>query len=337
MRIFMIGGTGLLGSEGAKELIQRGHTITSIALPPLPTGAKMPEGMELTFGNYLTLTDDEIRHHMSGCEGFIFAAGVDERIEGPAPIYDMFYKYNIGPLKRLMDIAKICGVKHVVVLGSYFNYFNRTHPEWQLAKVHPYIRSRRDQAEMVLSYAGDQMNVAVLELPYIFGTQPGRKPVWTFLVEQIRRMKNVTIYPKGGTTMITVKQAGQCIAGALERNVGGNNYPVGYYNLSWVEMLKIFHKHLGVANKKILSIPNFVFKLAMRFLVKDQKKRKVEGGLDMVEFSQVMTSELFIDKKIIVEELGVEADDLDAAIGASVQLCMDILDGDSVIVDMRGE
>lgn len=44
-----------------------------------------------------------------------------------------------------------------------------------------------------MSFAYDNFNVAVLELPYIFGTQPGRKPVWVFLVESIRKMPGVTI------------------------------------------------------------------------------------------------------------------------------------------------
>ena len=42
MKVFMIGGTGLLGSEAAKVLIERGHEVTSIALPPLPEGAVLP-------------------------------------------------------------------------------------------------------------------------------------------------------------------------------------------------------------------------------------------------------------------------------------------------------
>ena len=77
MKIFMVGGTGLLGSEAAKELIARGHDVTSVALPPLPTGAVLPEKMNLQFGNYLLMSDDEIKAQMAGCEGFIFAAGVD--------------------------------------------------------------------------------------------------------------------------------------------------------------------------------------------------------------------------------------------------------------------
>ena len=80
MKIFMIGGTGLLGSEAAKELIARGHEVSSIALPPLPDGAMLPPEMKLEFGNYLELTDDELKQHLADCEGFVFAAGVDSDI-----------------------------------------------------------------------------------------------------------------------------------------------------------------------------------------------------------------------------------------------------------------
>lgn len=42
----------------------------------------------------------------------------------------------------------------------------------QLCDKHPYIRSRVEQEEVAFKYADDDMGVAVLELPYIFGTQP---------------------------------------------------------------------------------------------------------------------------------------------------------------------
>lgn len=337
MKVFMIGGTGLLGSEGAKELIKRGHTVSSISLPPLPTGANIPQEMELSLGNYMTMTDNELRDCMLGCEGFVFAAGVDERVEGPAPIYDLFYKYNIAPLKRLLTIAKECHVKHAVILGSYFAYFNRVKPEWNLAGTHPYIRSRVDQARMALSFADSNMDVAVLELPYIFGTQPGRKPVWTFLIEQIRSMDKFTIYPKGGTTMVTVHQVAECIAGALERNKGGHNYPVGYYNMTWKELLRIVHRHMGVPDKKIITIPQWMYALGSKKLVKEQKEKNIDGGLKMVEFAKVMCANTFIDKKIITDKLGVKADNIDQAIGDSVKLCLDILDGKTDAIGMKGE
>lgn len=338
MKVCMIGGTGLLGSEGARELIARGHQVKAIALPPLPQGAVLPPEMEITYGNYLEMTDDEVRDMFTGCEGFVFAAGVDERVEGPAPIYDLFKKYNIDSLNRLLRIAKECGVRHTIVLGSYFSYFAKEWPQMRLTEFHPYIRSRIDQERMALSYAGADFDVAVLELSYIFGTQPGRKPVWVFLVENIRSMKGVTMWPKGGSTMVTVKQVGQAIAGALERNHGGNCYPIGWYNLTWKEMLRICHKYLGCPEKKVVTIPNWMYAIGGKKLKKEQQQKGIEGGLDMVKFTDLQCSNQFIDKSLGCVPLGVKEDDIDAAIGDSIRLCVDILDGKAKnIVAMKGE
>lgn len=337
MKVFMIGGTGLLGSEAAKVLIDRGHEVTSVALPPLPQGAVLPPEMKIEYGNYLEMTDEKIRDYMTGCEGFVFAAGVDERVEGPAPIYELFKKYNIDPLDRLLKIAKECGVKHVAICGSYFSYFAKELKDLNLTKWHPYIRSRIDQENMALSYADKDFDVAVLELPYIFGTQPGRKPVWVFLVEMIRSMKGATLYPNGGTTMVTVHQVGQAIAGAIEYNKGGNAYPIGYYNMTWKEMLAVVHKYMGCADKKIITIPKWMFTLGVKKLMKEQKRKGIEGGLHMVKFADMQCSNLFIDKKAGCDKLHVEPDDIDSAIGDSIRLCLDVLDGKQQVVGMRGE
>ena len=106
MKVFIVGGTGLIGSEAARELIERGHEVTSIALPPLPKGAVLPPEMKIELGNYMEMSDDELRKHLKGMDALVFAAGVDERVEGPAPIYDFFKKYNIDALERLIKIAK---------------------------------------------------------------------------------------------------------------------------------------------------------------------------------------------------------------------------------------
>ena len=102
----MIGGTGLLGSAAAQLFIDRGHTVKSIALPPLPAGAPIPEEMELVWGNYFDMSDEELKEMMKGCDTFVFAAGVDERVEFPAPVYEAYKKYNIEPVRRFLTLGK---------------------------------------------------------------------------------------------------------------------------------------------------------------------------------------------------------------------------------------
>ena len=337
MKVFMIGGTGLLGSEAARVLISRGHEVTSIALPPLPEGAVLDPKMKIEFGNYLEMSDEDLEDRLKGCDGFVFAAGVDERVEGPAPIYDMYKKYNIDPVERILRLAKKNGVKHAAICGSYFSYFAKTRPELELAKWHPYIRSRLDQEEVALSFADEGFSVAILELPYIFGTQPGRKPVWMFLAEMIRNTPFATFYPDGGSTMVTVRQVGEAIAGALEKTEGGKCWPIGWDNLTWRQLLTVAHKAMGCPNKKIVTIPRFAFDLGLRSTLKEQKKKGIDGGLYLPKLGNIQCAKLYIDKSEGCEPLGVEPDDIEAAITDSFRLCADIMDGRSSALDMKGE
>lgn len=340
MKISIIGGTGLLGLAGAKELIKRGHEVKSIALPPIPEGVHIPSNMKLTFENYMEMTDDDLRDFLNGSEGFIFAAGIDERVEvkkGESS-YEMFKKYNNLPLERIMSIAKECNVKNAVILGSYFSYFAKEWKSLELTKYHPYIRSRIEQEEIALRFAENgKMNVAILELPYIFGTQKGRKPVWLFISEMIKNTKgNNLFYPKGGTTMVTVKQVGQAIAGAMENNTYGNTYPVGWFNMSWKKLLEIFAQGMEY-DKKIITIPTFLYRMNAKKMANDYKKNNIDTGLDMLEYVKVMTANTFIDKGIIETKLGVTDDNIEQAIKQSAKLCKDILDEKIDVIDMKAE
>ena len=338
MKVFLIGGTGLLGSVAAAELIRRGHEVRAIALPPVPEGAALPKEMKLDFKNYLTLSDDEIRGYFKGCDGFVFAAGVDERVEGPSPIYDFYAKYNLIPLERFLRLARECGVKHTAICGSYFSYFHKIWPEKEFYRWHPYIRCRIDQENMAMSYANDNFSVAVLELPYIFGVQKGREPVWTLIIKAVRGMPLVTMYPKGGSTMVTIKQVGQAIAGALERTKGGKCWPIGYYNMKWTEFLKLVHKAMGVPKRKIITIPTWMLDLGIKSMEKKLRTPGAEGGLYMPKFSDIQAAETFIDKSLGSVPLGVEEDDIETAIMDSIRLSQDVMDGKvKNIIGMKGE
>ena len=340
MKVFLIGGTGFLGSVTAEELIKLGHEVRAIALPPAPEGAELPPQMALEYKNYLTLTDDEVRECFNGCEGFVFAAGIDERISGPAPIYEYFNKFNVKPLERLMRIAKECGVKNTVICGSYFSYFDKKWPNLELSRWHPYIKSRREQEKMALSFADDNFNVAIMELPYIFGMQQGREPVWTIIVKAVRGMKGVTMYPRGGTTMVTRRQVAQAMAGALEKTKGGKCWPIGCYNMPWKIFLSVVHRNMGLSRRKVITIPNWLLNLGIKSIEKKLRSDEsgTEGGIYLPKFSDIQSAETYIDRTLGCTPLGVEDDDIEKAIGESIRFSVDVLDGKvKNIIGMKGE
>jgi dihydroflavonol-4-reductase len=188
---------------------------------------------------------------------------------------------------------------------------------------------------MALSQVDSQMAVTILELPYIFGAQPGRRPVWVFLVEQLLGMKGpLAFYPRGGTAMVTVRQVGQCIGGAVEKGKSGQ-FPVGWFNMTWREMLRIMYRHMGQPGKRIITIPDFLFRLQTGQIMRQKKAAGIQPGLDLVRYVQVMTARTFIDRSIIEQEFGVRDDNLEAAIGDSVGLSMDILAGRIQAIGMQ--
>jgi nucleoside-diphosphate-sugar epimerase len=341
MKVFMIGGTGLLGCEAATTLIKRGHQVTTVALPPLPEGAPIPEEMEIIFGDINKKSDEEIEAMLQGADVFIFAAGVDERVEFHPPVLEQYHKYNIAPLERIFPLCKKVGVKRAVVLGSYFSYLNKIRPEMKLTERNPYMKSRMQQEKVCEDAADENFSTCVLELPYIFGTQPGRKPVWTVLIEQIQGMDKLpfTMYPKGGTAMLTCRQVGQVIAGAAENKLGKTGFeaiPIGMYNMTWPEFLDIVFAARGMAGRKIVTVAPWMMRLGMGKIVKDYKARNIESGMDPMQLPDIMDYNLFIDKKYCLE-LGVEEDDIKAAITDSIKVSQAAFEGKVKLLEMKGE
>ncbi len=339
MKVFMIGGTGLLGSAAARIFIDRGHEVTSVALPPLPQGAPIPEEMHLEFCNIYEKTDDEIRDLLRGNDCFVFAAGIDERVEFPAPVYDAYEKFNIAPLRRILPLCKEVGVKKAVILGSYFSYLAKLKPEMKLTEKHPYIRSRIEQENVAFSFADENFDVSVLELPYIFGTQPGRKPVWVILIDQLKRMDNLpcTMYPGGGTAMLTVRQVAEVIVGAAEKSKGAKAWPIGMYNLTWKEFLKIVYDARGMgANRKIISVPAWMMKMGLGGVIKDYEARGIESGIDPMGLPDIMNFNLFIPDRY-AKELGATDDDIKAAIFDSIKVSVAAAEGKVDLLEMKAK
>ena len=348
MKVFLVGGTGLLGSEAARILVERGHKVTAVALPPAPVGAPLPK-MDLHFCDINKKDDEFVRKLMKGCDAFIFASGIDERVECPAPVYDWYEKYNVKPVDRLLRLAKEMGLKKAVILGSYFSMLDKEEFGYKsqlpkgLLERNPYIRARMKQEEVARSYADENFSVAVLELPYIFRTQPGRQPVWTVLIEQTASMDKMkfTMYPSGGTAMLTVRQVGEAIAGAAEKLgeefKGFNAWPISMYNQTWKEFLAIVYDARGMGrDRKIVSVPAWLMKLGMNKTIKEYKEKGIESGLDPKYLPYVMNLNLFIDNKY-AKALGVQEDDIEEAIFDSVKVSVASCNGEVDLVGMKGE
>jgi len=322
MRVFVVGGTGLLGWRTLKELLGRGHEVSTIALPPLPAQGILPSGVECRLGDLFAMGDADQLALFRGCKGFVYAAGLDDRAVLDKPAYPKFRKANVEECLRSLRLAREAGVRTAVVLGSYFTHFDREWPELRLAETHSYIRSRKEQREAVLAESGPGFETVLLELPYIFGTMPGRKPLWTFLLDMLAAMGPIVLYPQrsGGTAVITAAQAAGAAVGALERGSGGRSYAIGGENMRWSELIPLLLEGSG-SRARVLHIPKPLYKLGNLAIERRWARSGREGGLDLVALAQIMYRDAFLDPGPSMQALGYGPDDVRAAIRETAAAC----------------
>lgn len=182
-KIFILGGTGFLGYYTTKELLSRGYQVKTVALPPMPAEDLLPAEVECTLGNMNEMSDEAIIELLTDCEGFIYSTGADERVLPEAPAIKFFYETNVLPTQRLSRLAAKAGVKNFVVFGSYFAEFAERLPEMNL-RSQAYPNTRLLQEQLAFGEGEGIMKVCSLRLPYIFGTMPGREPLWTMFVDR---------------------------------------------------------------------------------------------------------------------------------------------------------
>jgi nucleoside-diphosphate-sugar epimerase len=319
-KVVVIGGTGFLGYCAVKEFIYREHSVTVIALPPLPEEGLFPKDVNVVLVNIDELDDSNIMDILKGHDAIVFAAGADDRVIPKAPAYEFFYQANVRSCERIISLARQSGIERGVILSSYFLYFDRVWPNEKLSEYHPYIRSRKEQARRSMDAAMPDLQLVILELPYIFGSMPGRTPLWKPLIEYINS-RYPLFYMKGGTNMIAVEHVGQAIVGAIETGRGGEHYTIGDENLTWVEFIEKILNILG-KKKKIIILPTFVVRLILRIIKLRHKLRGEEGGLDPVKFAAIQTRNTFFDPSPAVKELGYGRGNLQKAFKDTVKACL---------------
>lgn len=319
MRILIIGGTGLLGYHATREFLAHGDVVTILALPPAPAPGLFPESVEICYQNLESLSDEELGGVLRGMDAVVFAAGVDDRVTPKAPAYPFFHSHNVVPVARLAKSCADVGVRKLVILGSYFAHFARQWPELELTNHHPYIRSRVEQTKAAVQAAGGRVQVVTLELPYIFGSMPGRMPLWKPLVKYAASAFPL-FYTRGGTTCVTVTQVAQAIRGAVVRGEGGVCYPIGGENLTWRELMGKIAAYAG-KSKQVITLPDGLVRAGTRLVKLMHQVQRRESGLDPVEFVRLQTRETYIDPSSLLE-LGVEPDGLEIALAETVQRCL---------------
>jgi len=314
--VLILGGTGFIGWHAAKECLRRGWRVSAFALPPLPAPNLFPPEVRVTLADFQETADDAFAGLLEGHEAAVFAAGADDRTTPKAPAYPFFRQANVDATVRFIRLCRHAGTRNVVLLGSCFSHFARLWPELELTSHHPYIRSRVEQEDAAIAEAGSDVNLAILELPYVFGAMPGRTPLWKPLVDYVRSAPLV-LYPRGGTNCISVERVAEAVAGAVGQS---GQFLVGDRNLPWKNLLGRICTLTG-RRKWVYTLPDWSVRDAAAFLRARHFLQRRESGLEPVEFVRLQAAETYFDPEPARAALGFASGGLDDALAATVSAC----------------
>lgn len=319
--VFILGGTGLLGYHTTKELLKRGYNVSTVSLPPMPTAELLPAEVECHLGNIHDMTDEQVLELLKGKDMFVYAAGDDERVVPDAPAAHYFYKANVVPTQRMARLARKAGIKKFVVYGSYFAHFAEKWTDINL-KLEAYPRTRLLQEQVAILEGEGAMDVMSLRLPYIFGTMPGRTPLWTMFLPQIQGKDFVPVLG-GGTAMVTVKQVAQATVGALENGKHGEKYAISDTNMKHAEFFQMIADLLGQKDTVIQVVPIDQMKPIMAQLDEQTALSGKEHGIHLATTAEIQNRDAYIDPNDTMPILKYEKDDVRAAIIETIERCIE--------------
>lgn len=310
----VVGGTGYIGFHVVKALLRNGHQVSVVGRSQ---NLNLPSEVVFYKGDASVLQQPEWIPILEGHEALVFAAGVDSRVQVPSPSNSYFHHHNVEAVNRMMQAARQVGITSAVIHGSYNMTLNRQRPDLKLPELHPYIASRADQAIVARKAAGPDCSVAVLEIPYVFGSTPRRPNQFEYMVPWLSGKTYLPLMaPPGGTALVSAAALGAATCTAVTARLDGD-YPVAQANMTWTQLVSRLARLAGHPRPdEIRQLPAQLFRRFMQFNGFKESLQGVDTGLDYKHYAELYTSEMFIP--LCLPELGIDAAGLDNALRETV-------------------
>jgi dihydroflavonol-4-reductase len=300
-KVFVLGSTGFLGYFSALEFLKKGIKVGTITRDGNKLGECFPKQIDVVEKNFdvFEVSEEKLAKVFKGYDALVYSLGPDDRVVPDFPAYDFFYEKLVVQCTKVVRAARFAGVKRVVIMNSYFAFFDRK-SSGKLAKNHPYVKARVEQAKACINIGKEgEMDVMILELPYIFGCMPTRTPLWKdVFLKNFEKMKTI-YFPKGGTAMVHVRDVGRIVVAAILRGKHGRKYPVGNYNMKFKEMIEIMYEALE-EKKKVATVPTWLAYINGVFMHQNARKKGKESGLHYAKLmTDILSQDFYFSSKVI--------------------------------------
>ncbi len=261
MPIFVTGGTGFLGINLVRLLVDRGQRVRLLVRPHSTRLGLDSDLIEFVPGD---VTDAEsVLAAMRGCdEGYHLAAWVQISPWG----LKSARRVNVEGTRNVCSVALKLGIRRMVHTSSVATIATGTlqhaadeRGAWNLEHCRiPYYQTKKEAERVVLEHVKQGLDAVIVNPTYLVGPWDVKPGAGRLLIQAARR--RLRFYPpRGGINYVDVRQAAAGHLLAIERGRTGERYILGGENLSF----RAFLNRVTAAAR--VAAPRFALPYAITF------------------------------------------------------------------------
>ncbi|MEL7420100.1 MAG: hopanoid-associated sugar epimerase [Cyanobacteria bacterium J06555_3] len=317
MKCFVTGGTGFVGANLVRLLLQRGYEVKVLVRRGSNIENLQSLDLEIVTGD---LNSQDLATLMSGCEVLFHVAAQYSLWQSDR---DSLYRSNVLGTRNILACAREAGIKRAVYTSSVAaigvkqnGVADETYQSPVEQLIGDYKKSKYyAEQEAVKAIAQGQDIVIVNPSTPIGAYDLKPTPTGEIILRFLQR--KMPFYVDTGLNLIDVKDVAWGHILALEQGQTGDRYILGNQNLSFKQLLSKLEQITGLpAPKSTIPywIPYSVAWLEENILAKAGRKPTV--AIDGVRMSR---QKMFYDASKAVSELSLPQSDIDLALTEAVK------------------
>ena len=316
MKAFVTGGTGFVGANLIRLLLQQGHEVRALVRQSSCLDNLQSLDVEIVEGD---LNSSELTQQMSGCQVLFHVAAQYSLWQSDR---DSLYRNNVLGTRNVLKCAQQAGIERTVytssvaAIGVKQGVADETYQSPVEKLVGDYKKSKYyAEREAVQAVKQGQDIVIVNPSTPIGAFDLKPTPTGEIIVRFLQR--KMPFYVDTGLNLIDVKDVAWGHLLALEKGRTGDRYILGNQNLTFKQLLGKLEQITGLPAPKYTipyPIPYSVAWLEENILAHLGKQPTI--ALDGVRMSK---QKMFYDASKAVNELGLPQSDIDKALTEAVE------------------
>ena len=239
MRVFVTGGTGFIGSQVVRSLLQEGYQVTALVRPDSNLSNLQGLAVDIVKGD---LNNPNIWEQMQGCEYLFHVAAHYSLWQKDR---DLLYINNVEGTRNILAAAQKAGIERTVYtssvaaigVGKLRQVVDETYQSPVEKLVGDYKKSKFLAEQVAISAVNQGQDIVIVNPSSPIGPLDIKPtPTGEIILRFLRR--EMPAYVDTGLNFIDVRDVAKGHLLALEKGKSGDRYILGNQNLSLKQLLE---------------------------------------------------------------------------------------------------